>query len=133
MRATTYDLSNPGWDCVRREYSSTLYSTTPPVTHGHLHGKYLQLDEALRPWVALAIFLVFGVMLPGMFPSSLRVPLGNTGGTEDRGEESQGPAPLRVVLWTVFPENSYVDAVTSRVVVFGDGACKKVKGGALIP
>ena len=40
---------------------------------------------------------------------------------------------LGVVLWTVFPENSYVDTVTSRMVVFGDGTCKKVKGGALIP
>lgn len=67
----------------------------PPVTHGPLHGKYLQLHDALRPWVTLAVSLVLRVMLCGVFPSSLGVPLGSsTGGTEDRKEESQGPTPV---------------------------------------
>lgn len=51
----------------------------------------------------------------------------------DRGQRRRqsrastcGTSILGVVLWTVSPENSYGEAVTSREVVFGDGTSKKV-------
>ena len=65
----------------------------PPATHGHLHGKYFQLGGTLRPSVTLATFLVLRVTWTRVFPSSQRIPLGNAGGTEGRGEDTQGPAP----------------------------------------
>ena len=69
----------------------------PPVTHGPLHGKYLQLHDALRPWVTLAVSLVLRVMLSGVFPSSLRVPLGSsTGGQKTEKKRVKGQHPWNI-------------------------------------